>query len=113
MIKTPREKWEHELSTVPQHFEAKLSFMSEEHHQVRYFVVRELHRVGEPLSPEFIAQKLNLPIAQVNVILVDLEKHLVFLFRNEQGAVAWAYPVTVDKTPHHVTFSTGEQLYAA
>ena len=28
-------------------------------------------------------------------------------------AVAWAYPVTVDTTPHHVSFDTGEQLYAA
>jgi hypothetical protein len=49
----------------------------------------------------------------VNTILDDLEKKLTFLFRNEEGAVAWAYPVTVDKTPHHLTFSTGEQLYAA
>jgi hypothetical protein len=38
---------------------------------------------------------------------------MTFLFRNEQGAVAWAYPVTVDRTPHYVTFSTGEQVYAA
>jgi hypothetical protein len=38
---------------------------------------------------------------------------LTFLFRNEQGAVAWAYPVTTDTTQHDVTFSTGEQLHAA
>jgi hypothetical protein len=25
----------------------------------------------------------------------------------------WAYPVTVDKTPHRITFNTGEKLYAA
>ena len=113
IVKIPREGWEHHLSQVPHHTEARLSFMSEEHHLVRYFVVRELPRVGEPLSPEFIAQELNLPIARVNVILDELEKHLTFLFRNEQGAVAWAYPVTVDSTPHHATFSTGEQVYAA
>ena len=62
---------------------------------------------------EDIADKLNLPVDRVNIILEDLEKHLTFLFRNEQGAVAWAYPVTTDTTPHHVTFSTGEQLHAA
>jgi hypothetical protein len=111
--KIPREEWEYSLSKVPQHTETELSFMSEDHHLVRYFVVRELPSVGEPLSPESIAQELHLPVARVNIILDDLEKHLTFLFRNEQGAVAWAYPVTVDRTPHHVTFSTGEQLYAA
>jgi hypothetical protein len=25
----------------------------------------------------------------------------------------WAYPVTVDPTPHHMSFSSGERLYAA
>ena len=87
--------------------------MSEEHHLARNFVVRELPDVGEPLSPEFIAQELNLPLSRMNVILEELEKHLTFLFRNEQGAVTWAYPVTVDNTPHHITFNTGEQIYAA
>jgi hypothetical protein len=38
---------------------------------------------------------------------------MTFLFRNEQGSVTWAYPVTVDQTPHRVTFSSGEQVYAA
>ena len=87
--------------------------MSEEHHLVRYFVVRELLRIGEPMQPEFISQKLKLPLARINAILDELEKNLLFLVRNEQGAVSWAYPVTVDNTPHELTFSTGEQLYAA
>lgn len=113
ITKIPREDWEQGLSAVSQHITDELSFMSEEHHLVRYFVVRELPKVGNPLSPESIAHGLNLPIARVNTILDDLEKHLMFLFRNEQGAVAWAYPVTTDSTPHHVTFNTGEELYAA
>lgn len=87
--------------------------MTEEHHRVRYFVVRELPRVGEPLLPEFIAQNLNLPLARVNAILAELEKHLFFLVRNGQGAVSWAFPVTVESTPHELTFSTGERLYGA
>ena len=107
------EDWEISLSAVQQHIKGRLDFMFEEHHLVRNFVVRELPNAGEPLSPEFIAQELNLPVSRVNLILEELEKHLTFLFRNKQGAVTWAYPVTVDKTPHHITFDTGEQLYAA
>jgi hypothetical protein len=42
-----------------------------------------------------------------------LEQHLTFLFRNKQGSVVWAYPVTVDPTPHRVTFNTDEQINAA
>ena len=113
IIKIPRKEWEKHLSAVPQHSETRLSFMSEEHHLVRYFVVRELPRTGEPMPPEFISQRLRLPLARTNAILDELERNLLFLVRNEQGAVSWAYPVTVDHTPHHLTFSTGEQLYAA
>lgn len=108
MIPIPRLVWQKQV-----HGDARLDFMSEEHHRIRNFVVMELPRAGKPLSPQFIAQELNLPLAQVIGILDELEKHMTFLFRNEQGAVAWAYPVTVDHTPHHMTFSTGEQVYAA
>jgi hypothetical protein len=93
--------------------DAGLDFMSQDHHRIRNFVVTELPRVGEPLSPEFIAQALKLPLDQVVRILIDLEQHMTFLFRNEQGAVVWAYPVTVDQTPHRMTFSTGERVNAA
>jgi len=87
--------------------------MSEEHHLVRDFAVRELPRIGEPLTPEVIAGRLGLAVARVESLLDDLEKNMTFVCRDPQGAVAWAYPVTVDTTPHHVTFSTGEQLYSA
>ena len=109
----PQKDWESGLSQVQQHIKGRLDFMSEEHHLVRNFVVRELPNVGEPLSSEFIAKELNLPVSRVNVILEELEKHLTFLFRNERGEVTWAYPMTVDNTPHHITFTTDEQIYAA
>ena len=108
-----RKDWEEGLAAVPGHVAAGLVFMTDEHHRIRNFVVRELPRVGSPLAPEFIAESLNLTVAQVNVILDELEKHMTFLFRNEQGAVAWAYPVTVDPTPHRISFGAGESLYAA
>jgi hypothetical protein len=113
MIPIPKKLWQKQIPKLAQRIEAEHSFMSEEHRLIHHFVVRELLRVGEPLSPEFIAEKLNIPAARVTAILDELEKHMTFLFRNNGGAVAWAYPVTIETTPHHLTFSTGEQLYAA
>jgi hypothetical protein len=113
IINIPLERWEEHLSHVPQHSRTRLGFMSEKHHLVRYYVVRELPRTGKPIQPESISQNLKLPLAQVGTILDELERNLFFLVRNGQGAVSWAYPVTVDRTPHELTFSTGERLYGA
>jgi len=88
------------------------SIRSEAHHLVHDFVTREIPGVGEPISPEFIGQQLKLPVDRVITILDELEKKLI-LYREEQEAVVWSYPVTAARTPHHVTFSTGKQGYAA
>lgn len=87
--------------------------MTADHHRVRNFVVREIPSKGEPLAPAFIARELNMPLAQINAILGELEKKLTFLVRNEQGEVVWAYPVTAAKTPHRATLDTGEKFYSA
>jgi hypothetical protein len=105
----PRLIWKSQVHGDP----AKLAFMSEQHHRVRDFAVTELPRAGKPLTPEFISRELGLPRAEVVDLLTDLEQHMTFLFRNQEGAVTWAYPVTVDETPHYLTFSTGERLHAA
>ncbi len=94
-------------------FEAAMGFMTDDHRRVHHFTVRELPRVARPLTPEFISQSLGLPRDHVVRLLTDLEQHMTFLFRNENGEVTWAYPVTVETTPHHLTFSSGEQIYAA
>jgi len=94
-------------------YEAAMGFMTPDHRAVHHFAVRELPKIGVPLSAGLIAANLGLPQEKVVLILDDLEKHMTFLFRNRQGEVTWAYPVTVEKTPHHLTFSTGEQVYAA
>ena len=73
----------------------------------------ELPRSGRPLAPEAIATALRLPVECVVGLLDDLEKRKLFLFRNPEGEVAWAYPVTVDATPHHFAFESGERLKAA
>jgi hypothetical protein len=113
MLNVPPFLWEKQIFKAKKKFKTELEFMSEDHRAVHHFVVRELPYVGKPLSPDFVADKLDLPVGRVTAILEDLERHMTFLFRNKQGEVAWAYPVTVEKTPHHLTFNTGEQLYAA
>jgi hypothetical protein len=113
MIPMPRMLWQRRADKGAQRTKAHLGFMSEEHHLVREFAVRELPRVGEPLSPDFFAEELKLPVDRVKSILDELDKHMTFVCRNTEGAVVWAYPVTVERTPHHVSFSSGEQLYAA
>ncbi|MEK6324707.1 MAG: hypothetical protein AABN33_23950 [Acidobacteriota bacterium] len=109
----PRSEWEEQLSKVPESMKTRLSFMTRQHHLVRYFVVRELPRIGGPLAPEIIASRLTLPLHRVNEILAELEERLFFLVRDRQGLVSWAYPVTSDKTRHRLVFSTGERIYAA
>jgi hypothetical protein len=114
ILPVPRPIWQRQVAReARQTAEYGLDFMTEEHHRVRNFAVLELPRVGKPLSPTFIAERTNLPVARVTDLLDDLEKHLTFLYRNPQGEVAWAYPVTIDRTPHRITFSSGEQTYAA
>ena len=113
MVPIPRFLWRRQVSGRAKEMTASLGFMSEEHHRVRNFVVRELPGAGEPLSPGFIAERLGLTIDRVVAILDELEKQMTFLFRDGRGSVAWAYPVTVATTPHHVTFGSGEQVFSA
>ena len=93
--------------------DSALDFMSADHHRVRNLVVEFLPRIGKPLTPKWISDKLKIPLPVVSEILNELERKMTFLFRNPDEAVTWAYPVTVDQTPHQVSFSSGEQIYAA
>ncbi len=91
----------------------RLACMSEDHHRIRDFVVKKISQTGKSISPEHLSREFNIPIAGVTNILEELERELVFLFRNEKGEVTWAYPVTADKTPHKIIFNTGEEVNAA
>jgi len=113
ILDMPEAAWKGHLSQVPQHGKSRLSFMTEAHHRVRYFVVEKLVDTQKPIEPDFIAKSLNMSIAQVTDILEELEQKLFFLVRDSQGAVVWAYPVTVEPTPHKLNFNTGENLYGA
>ncbi len=111
MIPIPAFIWQRGAQPNPSH--APTAFMTPDHHRIRDFVVTELPIVGRPLSPGLIAARLGLPLEHTVAILDDLEKHLTFLFRDETGAVVWAYPVTAARTPHRFIANTGEALYAA
>ncbi len=113
VLNVPSFLWEKQISIATKKFEKEHQFMTAEHRSVHHFVVKDLPRKGQPMAPEYIAKSLNLPADRVNAILDDLETHMTFLYRNKHREVVWAYPVTVEKTPHHVTFNTGETLYAA
>lgn len=109
----PRDLWAQHVQLRAKEIPNVLDFMTEDHHRVRYFVVRELPRIGKPIPPERIAKEFDLSLSKTNQILQDLEKNLFFLVRNDRGEVLWAYPVTADQTPHLLTFSSGENINAA
>ena len=126
MIPIPRMVWERVVKARARKTHAGLGFMSEDHHRVRDFAVLELARSGAPLAPEKFAEALDLAVPRVVSILEelegqdgfagalfdDLEEHLTFVFRGDRRVVTWAYPVTVDETPHRASFSTGEETYS-
>jgi len=112
-VEEPEATWEERLTQAPEESRKVLAFMSHDHHLIRYYVVLELPRAGRPLTPGAISEALVLPEPRVRVVLEELERNLFFLVRNDDGAVTWAFPVTVAGTPHHLSFSTGERLDAA
>lgn len=114
MYKVDADHWHRHLEHIRHTPSMHLGFMTSDHHRVRNFVVRELPRnAGNPLSAQVISIRLGLPLSRVLVILDDLQQHLLFLVQEPAGEACWAYPVTAEKTPHRLTFSTGETIFAA
>jgi hypothetical protein len=113
LLRVPGFAWKAQVGDSAKENALRLDFMTEEHHRVRDFVVTEIVAKGLPLTPVHISQALQIDIRRVIEILDKLESRMTFLFRNPDGDVVWAYPLTVQKTPHRLTFSTGERIYAA
>ncbi len=105
--------WKKQIEKGKKRFEREFGKMPEDFRHVHHFVVKELPCFGKPLPERIISKKLGLPSHRVRQATDYLEKRMTYLYRNESREVVWAYPVTVDKTPHKITFSTGEILYAA
>jgi hypothetical protein len=112
-MEIPLRDWEQELSSAPEAIGQRLEFMSPDHHLVRNFVVRELPRLGQPISLADISHELHLSRKRTTSIVEDLEKNLFFLVRGNGAEVSWAFPVTAEETGHHLVFSTGDRLDAA
>jgi hypothetical protein len=113
ILTLPEDGFVQAMRNLPPRMSARLAFMTREHHLVRDFVVRELPRQRHPLQPARIAQTTGLELHQVTRILADLEQNLFFLVRDAGGNVSWAFPVTTSRTPHRLTFSTGEKIFGA
>lgn len=114
LLPLPGALWRRQIATAAAGIAStNRRLMSDEHRRVHHAAVRELARTGAPLSPEKIAGAAAVAVARVTPLLGELERRLTFLVRNQRGDVTWAFPVTSDVTPHHVTFKTGERLDAA
>jgi hypothetical protein len=113
MVPVPSLVWRGRVAAEARKAKTGLAFMTADHHRVRDLAVAGLARIGEPLAPEWFADRLSLPRARTVQILDELEAGMTFLYRGSDGAVTWAYPVTVGETPHRVAFSTGERINAA
>ncbi len=113
MFKVPPALWEKQIKKHRRRVREDLDFMTPGHRSVHHFTVRALPGRSTPLPAKEIARALDFDMASVNEMLADLEQHMTFLFRNKSGAVTWAYPVTVEKTPHHLTFDDGTTCFAA
>lgn len=113
LVPIPREEWEAELRGAPEAMKTRLAFMTPDHHRVRRFAVAELPRRGKPISMDDFATALSIPRERVTEIIGELERALFFVVRNDRQAVSWAFPVTVDETPHALAFDNGEHCYAA
>ena len=113
ILKVPPSHLEKRMEASRRRIQRELAFMTAEHRKVHHQIVRGLPGHGRPMTAEHIAAEAGLPLNQVRPILDDLDEHMTFICRNGHGEVVWAYPGTVEPTPHHVTLSSGEQVYAA
>ena len=113
MLGVPPFLWEGRIEKARNKVKESTRFMSPDHRRIHHHVVRVLPLTGKPVSAENVAQALEIPLERTKEILQELEEHLTFLVRNDEGRILWAYPVTVEKTPHAITFDSGEHLYAA
>jgi hypothetical protein len=113
MVPIPWRVFTRVLSREAQKTKRALGGLDDEHRRVHHFAVRELPRLSAPMPPEYIAKGLGLEESRVTQILDELERRLIFLFRPGGRDVVWAYPVTAEPTPHRVTFSSGERIFAA
>ena len=67
----------------------------------------------QAVTPELIAQALEMPLDQVHAIVDKLESLKIFFYRYNNVGINWAYPVTTEERRYRMSFSSGEHFYAA
>ena len=87
--------------------------LSDENLDLHRFLITELPIVGAPLTANWIAEKRGVATSNVATQLDDLGDRKALIARNADGDVTWTYPVTVEPTAHHLSFRSGDRLYAA
>jgi hypothetical protein len=102
-----------ETTKMAKNMKIRINKISEEKKRIHHFVVKELANTGQPISLALIARALAIPMDRVSALVDEMEKDKSFFNRYHSEGINWAYPVTADKTPHRITFSTGEQVNAA
>ena len=106
--------WKEAVAAHIAHMPERLAFMTPAHHRVRNAAVLGLTRSGgRPLSMAQLAAAAGVDEGDTRRIAAELERNLFFVVRQGDDFVSWAYPVTVDRTPHRLTFSSGETVFGA
>lgn len=113
LMPVPPFLWKRKINQMAAKAASRVEFMTADHHRIRNFVVKTMPESANPVSLDRISNALDIEIERVSTLVDELEKNKFFLFRNTQGDVSWAYPVTTEKTPHRVYFPTGDKIYAA
>jgi hypothetical protein len=111
--KRPVVEWQAAVRVATGKMRGRLAFMTGEHHAVRNFAVTAIPWFQRPLRGTEVAAHLCLAARRVQEVTEELERNLFFLVRNASGAIAWAFPVTADRTAHEMHFSTGERTFGA
>ena len=113
MIPLPLFMIKKDVSTMANAICRKSVDVSDEERKVHYFVVKSLSDTNEPVTPEYIANTLGMPLDRVKAIVDKLEEMKTFFYRYDCPGINWAYPVTAEDSGHKVTFNAGAQLNAA
>lgn len=106
--------WKDAVAAHVVHMPQRLAFMTPAHHRVRNAAVLGLTGSGgRPLSMAQLAAAAGVDEADTRAIAAELERNLFFVVRQGEDHVSWAFPVTVDRTPHRLVFGSGETVFGA
>ena len=77
MLRIPPFLWEKQIKKAAGKVKRSTRFMSPEHRSVHHFVVKEMPRIGDPISSERVAQELGLTLERAEAILKDLRTVII------------------------------------